>query len=81
MKHSDFKIGESFFLNDIEWKCTDKGTRVIVAVKLRDLDKGEVLKGPPYSICEYTLDEYDILGCNKEKVSDETSVTEDIHTL
>lgn len=68
MKHSEFEIGQNFFCNDEEWKCTDIGTRVIVAIKLSDLE-GEPLTGPPYVVYEHTLDEYDLRGCSKEKTS------------
>lgn len=34
MKHSDFQIGTIFFTATGKWKCTDVGTRVIVAISL-----------------------------------------------
>lgn len=34
MKHSDFRIGTIFFTATGKWKCTDVGTRVIVAISL-----------------------------------------------
>ena len=34
MKHSDFRIGTIFFTATGKWKCTDIGTRVIVAISL-----------------------------------------------
>ena len=34
MKHADFHIGTEFFTGAGKWRCTDIGTRVIVAVSL-----------------------------------------------
>ena len=34
MKHSDFHIGTEFFTVAGKWRCTDVGTRVIVAISL-----------------------------------------------
>lgn len=34
MKHSDFHIGTEFFTETGKWRCTDVGTRVIVAISL-----------------------------------------------
>ena len=38
MKHSKFKIGTEFLTGSGRWRCTDVGTRTIVAIKL-DLDR------------------------------------------
>lgn len=34
MKHADFYIGMEFFTGSGKWRCTDIGTRVIVAISL-----------------------------------------------
>ena len=34
MKHTDFRIGIEFFAGSGKWRCTDIGTRVIVAISL-----------------------------------------------
>jgi hypothetical protein len=34
MKHSDFHIGTEFFTAAGKWRCTDVGTRVILAISL-----------------------------------------------
>ena len=34
MKHSDFHISSEFFTGAGKWRCTDIGTRVIVAISL-----------------------------------------------
>lgn len=34
MKHSDFRIGTEFWCGGKRWRCTDVGSRVIVAMSL-----------------------------------------------
>src|SRR5690242_6343001 len=34
MNHSDFQIGIEFWCGDNRWRCTDIGTRVVVAISL-----------------------------------------------
>lgn len=34
MQHSDFRLGQTFFCGEKRWRCTDIGTRVIVAISL-----------------------------------------------
>lgn len=34
VRHSDFQIGTEFFTETGKWRCTDVGTRVIVAISL-----------------------------------------------
>jgi len=34
--HSDFRIGTAFYTESALWRCTDIGTRTIVAVKIKD---------------------------------------------
>jgi hypothetical protein len=34
MQHADFQIGTEFFTATGKWRCTDVGTRVIVAISL-----------------------------------------------
>ena len=60
MKHSDFQIGLEFYSATGKWRCTDVGTRVIVAIKLEG-DKRNWI-GPPYSVAETVFDEYDLDG-------------------
>src|ERR1035438_6279987 len=38
MKHSDFIIGRSFWCGGREWRCTDIGTRTIVAICLDETE-------------------------------------------
>lgn len=69
MKHSDFRIGCEFTtglssLTAKRWRCTDIGTRVIIAVCLNDHpDDPSWYNGPPYAVAESVFDENDIPGC------------------
>ena len=79
MKHEDFEIGKDFYTQVGRWRCTDKGTRTVVAifvskVQLRHseyefLDYEEASKqgwfnGPPYTVLEDVFDENDFEGCS-----------------
>lgn len=63
MIHDEFKIGETFHCGGNEWRCTDKGTRTIITIKLEANRDVSWLSGPPYSVFEFVFDEYDIMGC------------------
>ena len=63
MSKEDFEIGLEFYTAAGKWRCTDIGTRVIVAIKLDQSDPRNY-NGPPYSVAEYVFDEYDIEGCS-----------------
>jgi hypothetical protein len=38
MKHSDFSIGVEFMTESGQWRCTDVGTRTIIAIKVSEFD-------------------------------------------
>jgi hypothetical protein len=61
MTPSDFSIGTQFTVSDqdILWRCTDVGTRVIVAICLNKADPSWY-HGPPYAVVEHVFDEYDL---------------------
>lgn len=40
MKHADFRLGIKFRCGDGEWLCTDKGSRVVVAIRLDRVEVG-----------------------------------------
>jgi hypothetical protein len=40
MKHPDFKIGAEFWCGWRQWRCTDVGTRTIVAIRLDKVEIG-----------------------------------------
>jgi hypothetical protein len=63
MKKEDFKIGQEFYTASGQWRCTDIGTRVIVAIHLNQEDPRNY-NGPPYSIPEHVFEEYDMEGCS-----------------
>ncbi len=63
MIKEDFQIGLEFYTASGKWRCTDIGTRVIVAIKL-DQDDLRNYNGPPYSVAECVFDEYDFGGCS-----------------
>lgn len=63
MTKDEFRIGRKFHTASGKWRCTDIGTRVIVAIKL-DQEDPRNYNGPPYSIAELVFDEYDMEGCS-----------------
>jgi hypothetical protein len=66
MKHSEFEIGKTFWCGGRALRCTDIGTRVIVAIPLDHEDDPSWYNGPPYAVAEHSLDEYDLDGCSPE---------------
>ena len=62
MNHTDFEIGTEFTTAAGRWRCTDVGTRVIVAIKLDDRD-AQWFEGPPYAVAERVFDEEDLAAC------------------
>ena len=71
MKHCDFHIGTEFECGGKRWRCTDIGTRVIVAICLTNelsithRERDGWFNGPPYAVAEFVFDEDDILACEK----------------
>lgn len=63
MKKDDFHIGLEFYTGSGKWRCTDIGTRVIVAIRLDKTDESWY-NGPPYAVAEMVFDEYDMAGCS-----------------
>jgi hypothetical protein len=64
MKPSDFKIGLEFWMSGSRWRCTDVGSRVVVAIKLDQYDDPIWYSGPSYKVGEHSLDEYDLMVCS-----------------
>ena len=58
MKIHDFKKGRAFYMPSGRWRCTDVGSRAVVAIHLNQSDERNY-NGPPYSILEHALDEDD----------------------
>ena len=63
MRHNDFVVGLEFYTASGRWRCTDVGTRVIVAIRL-DARDTSWYNGPPYGVAESVFDEYDVEGCS-----------------
>ena len=63
MTKDDFQVGLEFYTAAGKWRCTDIGTRVIVAIKLDQTDESWY-NGPPYAVAEFVFDEYDQAGCS-----------------
>lgn len=72
MTKNEFRIEGEFYTASGKWRCTDIGTRVVVAIKLDQEDPGNY-NGPPYSIVEHVFDEYDIEGCSLDPTDFEVS--------
>lgn len=62
MLYSEFNVGSEFNCGDKRWLCTDKGTRVVIAIVLEHSDH-TWYDGPPYAVAEHVFDENDQKGC------------------
>ena len=65
MKREQFSIGKVFWCGGKRWRCTDVGTRVIVAIALDHNDDPSWYNGPPYAVAEFVFDEYAMDGCSE----------------
>ena len=63
MEKEQFKIGETFWCGGAAWRCTDIGTRVVVAFRLDHENDLSWYNGPPYAVTECVFDEDDLRGC------------------
>lgn len=64
MKLSDFRIGLEFSgAAGFRWRCTDVGSRTILAIQLDD-DDPNWYQGPPYIAVEVVFDEQEIGRCH-----------------
>lgn len=74
MKHEEFQIGKEFWCGGRRWRCTDVGTRTIVAISMEshyiihggkrtETTDESWLAGPPYAVAEDVFDEHAIQGC------------------
>jgi len=63
MNLRDFYIGLEFFADEgFRWRCTDTGSRTILAIPLTDRIP-EWLSGPPYIVDEVVFDEREMERC------------------
>jgi len=64
MKHADFHVGLEFVGRaGFRWRCTDVGTRTILAIQL-DRKDPNWYQGPPYIATEVVFDEHEIEHCH-----------------
>lgn len=63
MNHREFYVGLEFYTATGRWRCTDVGTRVIVAIRL-NAPEASWYNGPPYAVAESVFDENDLAGCS-----------------
>jgi putative addiction module component (TIGR02574 family) len=68
MKHSDFEVGVEFFTATGKWRCTDLGSRTVIAIRLDHPEDASWYNGPPYAVAEIVFDEYDLGGCQLDAV-------------
>jgi hypothetical protein len=82
MRHEEFRIGEIFWCGERKWRCTDMGTRTIIAICLDHVEVASAtggpvriiggaeaegwFNGPPYAVLEHVFDEEDIADCSTE---------------
>ena len=62
MKYSDFTIGCDFKCNGRIWRCTDIGTRVIVAIAVDYADITTLVPGQKPTITRKSLTDADFNG-------------------
>ena len=63
MQRTDFEIGLEFECGGKRWRCTDLGTRTVIAIALEYPEDPSWYNGPPYAVAEAVFDEYDIKAC------------------
>ena len=63
MRHEDFEIGLEFVTATSRWRCTDLGTRTVIAIKLDRPDDPSWYDGPPYAVAEHVFDEDEVEAC------------------
>jgi hypothetical protein len=60
MRHKDFHIGRNFYSAEGRaWRCTDIGTRTVIAIELDPARDPSWYDGPPYPVTEIVFDEED----------------------
>jgi hypothetical protein len=66
MRHEDFKIGVDFTMSGNRWRCVDKGTWSIEAIRLDRPDDPSWYIGPPYAVVVSVLDSTDFPACTED---------------
>lgn len=58
-----FCIGTIFYSGSgKKWRCTDIGSRTIIAIEIEEERDESWYNGPPYAVVEQVFDEYDLGG-------------------
>ena len=58
-----FRIGSIFYTGSgKQWRCTDIGSRTIIAIEIEPGREDDWYNGPPYAVVEHVFDEYDLGG-------------------
>jgi|TARA_B110000977_G_scaffold199764_1_gene288131 hypothetical protein len=70
MLHTDFEIGDEFTTATGTWRCTDVGSRTMIAIKISGYDDPSWFNGPPYAVVEHVFDEDALSGF--ERLADGT---------
>jgi hypothetical protein len=55
MRHGEFVVGRTLWCGEREWRCTDIGSRTIVAICLDNAEVVEYSPGPPETTTTRTL--------------------------
>ena len=63
MTLDEFAIGDDFVTDAGRWRCTDKGSRIVCAIRLTDDPTS--MNGPPYAVAEIVFDEHDQEACRR----------------
>ena len=79
MKHADFAIGTIFYTNTGQcWRCTDIGTRTILAIEIKPELDSSWFNGPPYAVIEVPFDEHDIDSAYRDE---KEAIDEALHRI
>lgn len=79
MQRTDFAIGLEFECGGKRWRCTDLGTRTVIAIALEYPEDPSWYNGPPYAVAETVFDEYDLEGC--KPVEDDTEIRRNLKAV
>lgn len=63
MDHSEFQIGLEFWCSSRQWRCTDVGSRVVVAIRVDSAEITRVGDGVPHETRTLTRSEAEAEGC------------------
>jgi hypothetical protein len=77
MRLSDFSIGLEFWMDGKRWRCTDIGTRLVIAIQLIHDDDPSWYDGPPYAIPELPIEPHDFTACSLDRYGGNSDVFSD----